>query len=120
MGSEGWIKARERGYPHPMPKISSSRAKTVVSPKKPAPKAKTKTEKKKVGPKDAFSPRGKSVGGRGSDVKKVLVGGTGSDRSTREQRELRERLNNVFVGGRGSDRSPISFTDYNVGGGRNS
>ena len=151
-----------------MPKISSSRAKTVASPKKPAAKAKTEKVEKKVAPKaDAFSARGggkKNVSerdedrsaremrefraaldktaGRGNDpardrrelkerldlmagrktdpAKKVLVGGSGSDASTREQKELRERLNRVFVGGRGSDRSPISFTDYNVGGGRNS
>lgn len=154
-----------------MPKIASSRIKTVVAPKKPTPKAKAKTERKeKVAPRDAFSTKGaggkKNVvatelpearsaremrefraaldkaQGRGSDpvrerqelrerldamagrktdpAKKVLVGGTGSEASTREQKELRERLNRVFVGGQGSDRSPISFTDYNGAGGRNS
>lgn len=63
-----------------------------------------------------WAPRGRSVGGRGSDVStprsreavaRTYVGGQGSDRSTREARETRTVLNNIFSGG---------YSSYSSGG----
>ncbi|MDP1827938.1 MAG: hypothetical protein Q8L48_31985 [Archangium sp.] len=78
-----------------MPKVTSSRAKTVAAPKKPAARPKAKATEKKVAPK---STGWTAKGG----TKKTTVGGRGSDVSTRDSRE---RVANLYVGGRGSDNS---------------
>lgn len=99
-----------------MPKVTSSRAKTVAAPKKPAPKVKAKTEKKVAPKSTGWS--AKTTGGRGSDVStresrekvaKLYVGGRGSDTSTRESRQ---RVADIYSGGRSSGSS-----SYGGGGG---
>lgn len=109
-----------------MPKITSTRAKTVAAPKKPAPRAKTKTEKKVTPKSTGWSAktttggtRRNTAGTRGSDVSTprsrervadLYAGGRGSDTSTRESRQ---RIADIYAGGRSSGSS------YS-GGGRNS
>lgn len=88
-----------------MPKIGSSRPKTVAALKKPAPKA--KTEKQEAPKSTGWSAR-TTAGGRGSDVStpgsreavaNQYAGGRGSDRSTSE---TRQRVADIYSGGRGS------------------
>lgn len=109
-----------------MPKVTSSRAKTVAAPKKPAPKAKAKTEKKETPKSTGWTAKtgtrrttaggrgsdaGRSVGGRGSEGRRT-VGGRGSDVSTPD---TRRRVADIYAGGRSSGSSSYG-SDYSSGG----
>lgn len=85
-----------------MPKVASSRARTVAAPKKPAAKPKAKATEKKVAPKSTgWTAKGGTKKTTVAESRRT-VGGRGSDVSTRDSRE---RIANMYVGGRGSDNS---------------
>jgi hypothetical protein len=103
-----------------MPKVASSRARTVAAPKKPAPKTKAKTEKKVAPKSTGWSAKTGGTKGK-TEVRGNTAGGRGSDVSTRDSRE---RIANMYAGGRGSDNSTSGsrqrIADMYTGGGNNS